>query len=212
MKWAIIPALALSASSLLACGEGFRLGAETQSPAALPYHAHALTPTKDEYASKPCKFGDVARCIEQCQTGDAHACNAMGVIFEYGRQGTPDSAIASGFYSRACDTNYAPACTNLAWLYSLGHGVPRDANQAMLLFTRAFDSSRLACRRGDGHGCMMAGELLLLGKVEAKEDDSALAMFQLACAQGESEGCAYVEQLGQGQSPAVERSESSASD
>jgi hypothetical protein len=211
MKWSALPLLALAASSLVACGDAFQLGAETQG-SAVPYRAHPVIPTKDEYAASPCKFGDVARCIEKCQTGDAHACNAMGVIFEYGRQGTPDGAIASGFYSRACETNYAPACTNLAWLYSLGRGVPRDPQQAMVLFTRAFDSSRLACRRGDGHGCMMAGELLLLGKVEAKEDDSALAIFQLACAQGEAQGCEYVEELGEGRSPVVPSAGGNASD
>lgn len=125
-----------------------------------------------------------------------HACNAMGVLFEYGRGAASDGSIASGFYARACDSGYAQACTNLAWLYSLGRGVPHDAQQAMLLFTRAFDASKLACRRGDGHGCLMAGELLLQGMVTPNtQDDGALALFQAACEKGESRGCDYVATL-----------------
>ena len=144
-------------------------------------------------AAKPCKFGDVARCIDQCQTGNASSCNALGVIFEYGQNTGADPTIASGFYARACDREYAPACTNLAWLYLLGRGVPRDAQQAMMLFTRAFDASRLACHRGDGHGCLMAGELLLQGRVTTADPNEELAMFQAACDQGEPRGCDYVE-------------------
>ncbi len=129
--------------------------------------------------------------MDQCQSGTASACNALGVIYEYGRNTTPDPAIASGFYARACDRDYAPGCTNLAWLYSLGRGVPRDAQEAMLLFTRAFDQSRLACRRGDGHGCLMAGELLLQGKIETEDDAEEVALFKAACDQGEPKGCEY---------------------
>jgi TPR repeat protein len=209
MKPFLLPTMGLVALSVVACGEGMRLGSDSQVPKFMP---PAAPLSQEEIAANPCKHADVSRCIEECQGGSARACNSMGVIFEYGRKGTPDSAIASGFYSRACDANYAPACTNLAWLYTLGHGVPHDAQQAIVLFTRAFDSSRLACRRGDGHGCMMAGELLLLGKAEPKEDDTALAMFQLACVQGEDTGCDYVREMGEGATPTVTSGDRSISD
>jgi hypothetical protein len=178
--------------ALSACG-GELLGPGVQ--ATLPYDPHPAAPDATEVAAKPCKFGDVMRCMDQCQDGTASACNALGVFYEYGQHASPDPTIASGFYARACDKDYAPGCTNLAWLYSLGRGVPHDAQQAMLLFTRAFDSSRLACRRGDGHGCLMAGELLLQGQVTTTDANEELAMFQAACDQGEARGCDYVETL-----------------
>jgi TPR repeat protein len=188
----VFSALIVASSSILGCADGF-FGATPQET--LAYQAHPDAPSARQVAAKPCKYGDVARCIEQCQAGDPKSCNSMGVQFEYGYGASPDSTIASGFYARACDANYAQGCTNLAWLYSLGRGVPRDTQQAMLLFTRAFDSSRVACRHGDGHGCLMAGEFMLRGDVSPKDEDGAVAMFKLACDQGEPKGCEYVETL-----------------
>ena len=193
MKQLVVAGLGFAALSLSACGGELGLGGTAES--SLPYVAHPRGPDPIEVAAKPCKFGDVARCIDQCQAGTASSCNALGVLFEYGQSTAPDPTIASGFYARACDKEYAPGCTNLAWLYTLGRGVPRDAQQAMLLFTRAFDQSRLACRRGDGHGCLMAGELLLQGQVTTTDENEELAMFQAACAGGEPRGCEYLSTL-----------------
>jgi TPR repeat protein len=193
MKHLLLAAVGCFGLSVAACGGELALSAGQQ--ATVPYEAHPVSPDPIEVAAKPCKFGDVARCIDQCQAGAASACNALGVAFEYGRNAAPDPAIASGFYARACDREYAPGCTNLAWLYSLGRGVPHDAQQAMLLFTRAFDQSRLACRRGDGHGCLMAGELLLQGRVTTADENEEVAMFQAACDAGEARGCEYVSTL-----------------
>jgi TPR repeat protein len=193
MKRSVAVALGFVALSLSACGGQYGLGAVKQ--ASLSYDPHPAAPDPIEVAAKPCKFADVDRCIDQCQSGSVSACNAVGILFEYGQGTAPDSTTASGFYSRAFDASYAPACTNLGWLYSLGRGVPRDAQQAMLLFTRAFDASKLACHRGDGHGCLMAGEFLLQGQIVPADEDGALAMFQLACNQGEPRGCDYVSML-----------------
>jgi TPR repeat protein len=200
MSRMVAGAVGLVALGVSACGGASPLGAVNQG--SVPYEgrnaartAAAGDPT--EVAAKPCKFGDVDRCLERCQAGDSHACNGLGVLFEYGAPSgpTPDSAMASGFYARACDADYAPGCTNLAWLYSLGRGVPRDPQQAMILFTRAFDASKTACRRGDGHGCLMAGEFLLEGKIAPPDEDGALAFFQAACDHGEPRGCDYVNTL-----------------
>jgi TPR repeat protein len=192
MKQFIVAAAGVAALALAACGGEAGLGAIRQS--SLPV-VHAAPPDPIEVAAKPCKFGDVARCMDQCQDGAPSACNALGVLYEYGRNTAMDPAIASGFYARACDREYAPGCTNLAWLYSLGRGVPHDAQQAMLLFTRAFDQSRLACHRGDGRGCLMAGELLLRGQVSSTDDNEEVALFEAACNAGERQGCDYVETL-----------------
>jgi TPR repeat protein len=190
MKRVVAAAVGLVALGVAACGGEYGLGAVKQ--ASLAYDPHPAAPDPAEIAARPCKYADVGRCMDQCQSGDSRACNAVGVLFEYGRGTSADSTVASGFYSRACDASYAQACTNLAWLYSLGRGVPHDPEQALLLFTRAFDASRLACHRGDGHGCLMAGEFMLEGQITPKDEDGALAMFKAACDQGEPRGCDYV--------------------
>ncbi len=173
---------------LVGCGQ---LGAVKQ--ASVPYDAHAAAPDPAEIAANPCKFGDVARCMQRCQADDSSACNALGVMLEYGGAASGDGALASGFYGRACDASYAPGCTNLAWLYTLGRGVPTDQAQSMALFTKAYEASKLACRRGDSSGCMMAGELLLEGRGAPADEALAMSMFHAACAGGERRGCAYVD-------------------
>jgi TPR repeat protein len=189
----VLAALGVLALAVAACGGELSLGGTVQEPPA--YEPHPAPPDPIEVAAKPCKFGDVMRCMDQCQEGTASACNALGVMYEYGRHTAVDPTIASGFYARACDHEYAPGCTNLAWLYSLGRGVPHDAQQAMSLFTRAFEQSRLACHRGDGHGCLLAGELLLQGQVTTSDDGEELAMFKAACEDGEPRGCDYLSSL-----------------
>jgi hypothetical protein len=174
---------------LTACVE---LGAVKQGD--VPYDPHPQAPDPAQVAQNPCRYGDVAGCIERCQRDEPGACNAVGVMFELGAaQG--DGAIASGFYQRACEASYAPGCTNLAWLYSLGRGVPRDPAHSLALFTKAYEASKLACRRGDTSGCLMAGELLLEGRGVNEDEAQALAMFERACDGGETRGCAYVAQL-----------------
>src|SRR6266478_1700176 len=103
-------ALALGALGALGCG-----GLGNASYGALPEDVHKK-PTREEIANNPCKHGDVQACIARCKANDGHACNMVGVMFEFDAEGKDDPAIASGFYRRACDSTYAPGCNNLAWL------------------------------------------------------------------------------------------------
>jgi TPR repeat protein len=180
--WSLIAAVALCG-----CEE---LGNTPVS--SLPPDVHAR-PDPQEVAAHPCNHGDVARCIEKCQTEDVQACNAVGVMFEFDEGLHSDPQIASGFYSRACEGNYAPGCNNLAWLYLRGRGVPQDEPHAMLLFMAAFDSSKLACMRGDASGCLLAGELLYEGRGVPQDERQALALLQRACAGGEARACEMAE-------------------
>jgi TPR repeat protein len=59
----------------------------------------------------------------------------------------------------------------------------------MLLFMAAFDSSKLACLKGDPSSCLLAGELLYEDHVEAKDGESAVAFFRRACDGGDAHGC-----------------------
>jgi hypothetical protein len=60
----------------------------------------------------------------------------------------------------------------------------------MLLFMAAFDSSKLACMRGDPSGCLLAGELLYEGRGVPEDEQQALAYFRRACDGGETRACA----------------------
>jgi TPR repeat protein len=155
---------------------------------ALPRDVHAQPDARD-VAEHPCRYGDVGRCVARCTADDAQACNAAGVMFEFDEGASSEPTLASGFYSRACDGNYAQGCNNLAWLYLRGRGVPQDQPHAMLLFMAAFDSAKLACMRGDASGCLLAGELLYEGRGVQADDAQAVAFFEKACAGGETTGC-----------------------
>ena len=157
----------------------------------LPRDAH-YKPSAAEIKRDPCKHNDLTACIARCQADDSHACNMVGVMFEFDVQGNDNPELASGFYKRACDSTYAPGCNNLAWLYLGGRGVPQDHTQAMRLFYFAYDAARVACMRGEASSCLMAGELLFDGRGVPQDDDKAQAFFERACAGGESVGCARV--------------------
>jgi hypothetical protein len=184
MKCTLVPGLVglVMALSGVGCAE---LGASPVTT--LPPDVHAL-PTATELADHPCRYGNVGECVARCEV-DSQACNATGVMFEFDGGEHSDPAVASGFYSRACMGNYAPGCNNLAWLYLRGAGVPRDQPHAMLLFMAAFDSSKIACLKGDGSSCLLAGELLYEDHVNAKDGDTAVAFFRLACERGDTHGC-----------------------
>jgi len=153
----------------------------------LPQKARPATAA--EVAANPCTHGDVAGCIARCNGDDPHACNMVGVIFEFDPNGHEDAAIASAFYKRGCDATYAPACNNLAWLYLGGHGVPRDKPRAMVLFAFAYESSKEACYRGDASSCMMAGDILFDGRGVERDEYLAVALFKRACQGGDARGC-----------------------
>ncbi len=152
----------------------------------LPVDVHAR-PEARQIEAHPCRYGDVARCVEKCEQDDSQACNGAGVLFEFGE--SPDLATASGYYRRSCDGSYAPGCNNLGWLYLRGRGVPRDQPQAMVLFLAAFDASRMACLQGDGSGCLLAGEILYDGRGVQEDQEQALAFFRRACDEGQPKGC-----------------------
>jgi len=154
----------------------------------LPRDVHAA-PTTSEVAEHPCRYGDVARCVARCTAHDPQACNAAGVMFEFDEGTSTEPALASGFYTRACDGNYAQGCNNLAWLYLRGRGVRKDLPHAMFLFMTAFDAAQIACRNGDASGCLLAGEMLYEGRGVKEDEAQALAFFQRACDGGETRAC-----------------------
>jgi TPR repeat protein len=146
----------------------------------LPTSAHAA-PTAEELAAYPCRYGDLVACRDRCETHhDVGACNALGLILELGDQAQGDAQAAASFYAAACEDAYAPACNNLAWLYALGRGVPKDPPRSLQLFARAYDGYRIACSRGEASGCVEVATMLMEGR--AGEQNDALASLYLDAA------------------------------
>jgi TPR repeat protein len=71
--------------------------------------------------------------------------------------------------------------------------VERNPTESLALFTRAYDVSKIACRRGDAGACLLAGELLDQGRAAPEGEDDALAFFKRACEGGQARGCAYAD-------------------
>ena len=153
------------------------------------------TPAAAEVAANPCRYGDLNGCMARCKTDDVGSCNAVGVIYEYGSDSEEDHSRAASFYLKACGGDYPPACNNLAWLYAVGRGVPKDPPRSLALFTRAYDGFRMACRSGDTAGCIEAADMLLEGRGVDENAPSALALLETACAAGDARGCFKVESL-----------------
>jgi hypothetical protein len=65
------------------------------------------------------------------ERGDADAQYHVGEIFEVGLEVGPDFGAAAPWYRRAAEQNHRSAAANLARLYELGHGVPRDWAEAL---------------------------------------------------------------------------------
>lgn len=183
-------AIASAVAALSGCADGVLGNAPSDT---LPRNVH-YKPTVAEVKADPCKHNDLTACIARCQGDDPHACNMVGVMFEFSASGNDDPSLASGFYKRACDSTYAPGCNNLAWLYLGGRGVPQDQAQAMRLFYFAYDAARSACFRGEPSSCLMAGELLFDGRGVDANPQEAHAYFDRACAGGEERGCERAKQ------------------
>ncbi len=158
----------------------------------LPEGVH-VAPAPAEVAANPCRYGDLNGCLALCKTNDVGSCNAVGVIYEYGSDTEEDHGRAASYYLKACGGDYPPACNNLAWLYAVGRGVPRDPPRSLALFTRAYDGYRMACGHGDTIGCIEAAEMMIEGRGTDEDVAGAVALLERACAQGNARGCTKAE-------------------
>ena len=154
-----------------------------------PARRRARAPTPSEVAEHPCRYGDVPACVARCDGSDLDGVQRGRRDVRVRRGMSSDPALASGFYSRACNGNYGP-----------GLQQPRVALPARLGRARATSRTRCSSswppstRRGSRAcaatraGCLLAGELLYEGRVG--EDGAALAFFRRACDGGDAHGCA----------------------
>ena len=85
-----------------------------------------------------------------CDGGDASYCQALGVIFNEGRDVPADKAKAIIAFGRACDGGAEVACRYAADLYAAGDGVTADNAKAAVLYRRACDlHDKDACTKLD---------------------------------------------------------------
>lgn len=151
-----------------------------------------------------------------CDSGQAKACNRLGLQYEHGDGVPRDYARAASLYSRACDAGVAGACNNLGTLMLLGNGVPSDPQRASDLFKRAckagseaacnnwaqtLDSKSQAdlaeaaitledlCSRGHRAACNNFGTMVMRGEGVKRDPARAVVIFDNACTAGSVGAC-----------------------
>ena len=68
-----------------------------------------------------------------CGDASAWACNELGVHYAQGRVLEGDEDLAMGYFSRACELRFQPACVNLLEPRRLARAAPRILDLRLLL-------------------------------------------------------------------------------
>jgi len=121
-----------------------------------------------------------------CNTGDAVACNDLGVSYEHGYSVARDSRAAAALFERACEAGVADSCNNLGALHERGAGVPASLDSARELYQRA-------CDQHSALGCSNLGALYARGAGSVIDRDEARRLFAQACTGGSATGCENLE-------------------
>jgi TPR repeat protein len=82
--------------------------------------------------------------IAKCEGGDGKACGELGD--KYLRSDAPNAPLGATYLKKGCDLKYWRSCSDLAHLYHIGEGVPRDAAKGNTLYD-------LACDHDHGGSC-----------------------------------------------------------
>jgi len=120
-----------------------------------------------------------------CETGDAQACNALGVMVEQGNTVKKDHNRALKLFKQACDKGSAVACDNLGAMLVEGKGVPKDVHRALELFSQG-------CEGGDPRGCTSLGRMYANRIGVARDDSLAIQLFTRGCNGGDARGCTFL--------------------
>ncbi|NXQ18226.1 COA7 factor, partial [Peucedramus taeniatus] len=110
--------------------------------------------------------------IKSCEKGgkkSANACHSAGLLAQDGRANNdqPDPVVARDYYTKACDSNFAPSCFNLSVIYLQGApGVPKDMSSALKY-------SLKGCELGHVWACANASRMYKLGDGVEKNDAKA---------------------------------------
>jgi len=86
------------------------------------------------------------RLTGDCESGKAHSCGVLGVLYVKGLGVEKDERRAAALWEKACEGGVAEGCYGLGRLYVQGLGVEKDLRRASALF-------RQACSGGLAHAC-----------------------------------------------------------
>jgi hypothetical protein len=95
-----------------------------------------------------------------CADASAWACNELGLAYTEGELATADAALATGYFSRACELRFQPACVNLLDPASGSRSEPRVLDLRLLTreggLNRMDDSEPEVYARACEHGWAFA--------------------------------------------------------
>ena len=155
-----------------------------------------------------------------CELGDAASCNDLGYMHLDGRGTAQDAARAAALFRAACRRGLMRGCGSLAYLYQTGNGVAQSHEEARRLNTKACGEDgpscanlgfmlqtglggppdpagaaqiyAKACELRDPLGCSNLGTLLADGSGVDRNDDAAVPLLQIGCADKIGEACRYL--------------------
>lgn len=128
-----------------------------------------------------------------CQSGDASACSAMGVIFETGVAAPADGPRAHQYFVRACTAGNQRGCVNKAMLELDGArwGTPPDKTA----IAHARNTLLTACEKGEASGCSHMGKLMVKNDKNPIDRASGQTMLERACEANDADACFELAEL-----------------
>jgi TPR repeat protein len=116
-----------------------------------------------------------------CEGEDPGGCSELAAFYIHTERDVPFQTLIS-LFTRACDAGWPGGCTGGGRLYMDGTFVPPDYPLAEVWL-------RKACDDVSSDGCVYLGDLLENEHIEAGKDESPLDYFDLACRNGDAQGC-----------------------
>jgi TPR repeat protein len=131
-----------------------------------------------------------AACEAACDSGDALACNQLGLWLQDGVNGASlDPVAAAARYEQACELRAGIGCYNLSSQKAGGQGIPADATGAeeLLLETRAHYQA--SCDAGGLVWCANLAGLLQRGEGAPPSPEAARGLYDQTCQRGHDLAC-----------------------
>lgn len=114
--------------------------------------------------------------VNACNNKDMAGCYELGKHFL--SRGEFQKAIR--YHTLACDNNYFKSCIKLGVMYQYGKGRKKNISKAAKYY-------KDVCKKGDGLGCTMMGELVINSQLGSTKE--AFDYFKEACKKGDGDGC-----------------------
>ncbi len=133
-----------------------------------------------------CSPMEIARCMKQCEEGDAVYCYAAAKAQENLPGASQNGEQILLAYTRACEGGFGAACVNIARMHFTGQHVKKSE-------ATAFSMNKEACAKNDMYGCANAGLMAERGVGTKKSMSVSHEYRTKACSLGHADSCAAVE-------------------